>query len=87
MPTGRGRHRSMARWLWPLVAALCLRGARAVYTMSVVTPVSGAIAGEVFSQQPEISVLEDELATIKGNLSDLKSKLYGRFGKNINLEE
>ena len=55
----RGRPTGMARWLWPLCAALCLRGARAVYTLSVVTPVSGAIAGEVFSQQPEISVLED----------------------------
>jgi prefoldin subunit 4 len=37
--------------------------------------------------EAEISVLEEEISTIKSTLSELKGKLYGRFGKNINLEE
>ena len=35
----------------------------------------------------EVSSLEAEISSIKISLGDLKSKLYGRFGKNINLEE
>jgi len=38
-------------------------------------------------KEAEIDVLKGELKTIQGRLSDLKSSLYGRFGKNINLEE
>ena len=41
-------------WLW-----LRPRGTRGVYTLSVVTPVGDAIAGETFGQQPEVSVLDD----------------------------
>ena len=35
----------------------------------------------------EIAALEEQVSGIKSSLTDLKSKLYGRFGKNINLEE
>ena len=35
----------------------------------------------------EMSALEEDLSNVRNTLSDLKSKLYGRFGKNINLEE
>jgi len=35
----------------------------------------------------EMAALEEELGTVRGTLADLKAKLYGRFGKNINLEE
>ena len=35
----------------------------------------------------ESKMVEDEIATIKGTLKQLKAQLYGRFGKNINLEE
>ena len=34
-----------------------------------------------------MAALEEELGTVRGTLADLKAKLYGRFGKNINLEE
>merc|ERR1719446_1749820 len=35
----------------------------------------------------EIAALEKELSSVRDTLGDLKAKLYGRFGKNINLEE
>ena len=35
----------------------------------------------------EIGALENELNGVRSTLADLKAKLYGRFGKNINLEE
>ena len=35
----------------------------------------------------EMDVLKGELKAVTDELADLKSKLYGRFGKNINLEE
>ena len=35
----------------------------------------------------EIAKLEEEMSNTKSTLSDLKAKLYGRFGKSINLEE
>ena len=35
----------------------------------------------------EVAVLEGELSNINSTLADLKAALYGRFGKNINLEE
>ena len=37
--------------------------------------------------EEEMNGLKAELSNITNTLSDLKSKLYGRFGKNINLEE
>ena len=37
--------------------------------------------------EAESQGVEDEIATIKGTLAQLKTQLYGRFGKNINLEE
>lgn len=38
-------------------------------------------------KEEEIEKLKEELKGVADNLADLKSKLYGRFGKNINLEE
>lgn len=35
----------------------------------------------------EVTVLEKEMSNVRGTLADLKAALYGRFGKNINLEE
>ena len=35
----------------------------------------------------EMGVVEEELRSITATLADLKAALYGRFGKNINLEE
>ena len=35
----------------------------------------------------EVSKLEEELRSVRATLADLKSKLYARFGKGINLEE
>ena len=35
----------------------------------------------------EMAKLEEELNSTKSTLADLKAALYGRFGKNINLEE
>ena len=35
----------------------------------------------------EMSKLEEELTSVRATLADLKSKLYARFGKSINLEE
>jgi len=35
----------------------------------------------------EMTALENELKSVQATLADLKAKLYGRFGKNINLEE
>jgi len=37
--------------------------------------------------EDEINGLKAELKKIQEQLDDLKAKLYGRFGKNINLEE
>eukprot|EP00900_Chrysochromulina_parva_P002691 jgi/Chrpa1/12422/Chrysochromulina_OHIO_Genome00000032-RA len=37
--------------------------------------------------QEQIDSHKAELLTIRETLADLKGKLYGRFGKNINLEE
>ena len=37
--------------------------------------------------EADSKAVEDEIATIKGTLAQLKKQLYGRFGKNINLEE
>lgn len=37
--------------------------------------------------EEEMNGLKAELNNITNTLSDLKTKLYGRFGKNINLEE
>ena len=37
--------------------------------------------------EAEIDALNEEYENVKETLADLKSKLYGRFGKNINLEE
>jgi len=42
---------------------------------------------EKAKKEEELEVLKTELKTITDTLADLKSKLYGRFGKNINLEE
>lgn len=36
--------------------------------------------------EEEVNELKTELGTINSTLQDLKAKLYGRFGKNINLE-
>ena len=38
-------------------------------------------------KEAEMRVLEKELSDVRSTLHDLKSALYGRFGKNINLEE
>ena len=38
-------------------------------------------------KEAEVDKLKAEMRTIQDTLADLKSKLYGRFGKNINLEE
>ena len=38
-------------------------------------------------KEKEMDVIKEDLAKVKDTLSDLKSALYGRFGKNINLEE
>jgi len=35
----------------------------------------------------EVSKIEEELSSVRATLADLKTKLYGRFGKSINLEE
>ena len=35
----------------------------------------------------EVAAIEEELRGVTGTLADLKAALYGRFGKNINLEE
>ena len=35
----------------------------------------------------EMGVVEEELRSVTATLADLKAALYGRFGKNINLEE
>ena len=37
--------------------------------------------------QGEIHELEAEIDALKKSLADLKVKLYGKFGNNINLEE
>ena len=38
-------------------------------------------------KEGEVDKLKQEMRSIQDTLADLKSKLYGRFGKNINLEE
>merc|ERR1711871_292232 len=35
----------------------------------------------------EMAKLEADLSNVRSTLADLKTQLYGRFGKNINLEE
>ena len=35
----------------------------------------------------EVAKLEEEMSNVRSTLGDLKAALYGRFGKNINLEE
>ena len=50
-----------------LAAALSVatvREAGATYTLSVTTPVADVIAGEVFGQQPEVSVLDDGVVDV-----------------------
>ena len=37
--------------------------------------------------EEEMGKMKEELKSITASLADLKDKLYGRFGKNINLEE
>lgn len=36
--------------------------------------------------ETEIEALQDKLSTIESRLSELKTDLYTKFGKNINLE-
>merc|ERR1712205_12250 len=38
-------------------------------------------------KEGEVDKLKEEMRSIQDTLADPKSKLYGRFGKNINLEE
>jgi prefoldin subunit 4 len=37
--------------------------------------------------EAEMDGIKEQLSGVQNMISDLKSKLYGRFGKNINLEE
>ena len=51
---------------------------------------AAARSGELAASEKvagEMATIEEELNGVRNTLSDLKSKLYGRFGKNIHLEE
>ena len=46
-----------------------------------------AVAGGIAALDVQSGKMKEELKSITASLADLKDKLYGRFGKNINLEE